>query len=357
MFKRFTVFAAISPVRLFRPAAVAFSTMLSACVLAALPVVVFVDAEQQLQSAPLAATANSEMLVVGAVTLTGGRGDFGIENNPWQIARPSPVQRPAARSGLFSTRPASTPFIEVRRPAVRIIVPRAPVTETEKPQYVQSSVKRYRTLCVRTCDGYYFPISAGATGDALSDDAATCKASCGSPTKLYYHEGGEETIEQAIDLDGNKYMSLPTALSYRSQLTASCQCQPQPWEEAALAKHRKYAEVAAKKNLVLAARETSTREEPRRKRIVRKSTVRLETVAAKVKRQVQVADYGTEGLITTRTRKRSAKLRTPSVLFENTGLTGLVNFTAQRKSPAVRARRAPSASAGSGPLNLPKYLQ
>ena len=46
----------------------------------------------------------------------------------------------------------------------------------------------YRTLCVRTCDGYYFPISFSAGRQRFKTDEVVCKAMYGSATaELYVH--------------------------------------------------------------------------------------------------------------------------------------------------------------------------
>ena len=45
----------------------------------------------------------------------------------------------------------------------------------------------YRTLCVRLCDGYYFPISFSATRDRFARDAKTCETSCGGQARLFVY--------------------------------------------------------------------------------------------------------------------------------------------------------------------------
>src|SRR5215467_7410334 len=42
-----------------------------------------------------------------------------------------------------------------------------------------SAVATYRTLCVRLCDGFYFPISFAVPASSLERDAERCRASCG----------------------------------------------------------------------------------------------------------------------------------------------------------------------------------
>ena len=45
----------------------------------------------------------------------------------------------------------------------------------------------YRTMCVRLCDGYYFPVSAATTKGRFQRDEQTCRSQCQAPTKLYYY--------------------------------------------------------------------------------------------------------------------------------------------------------------------------
>ncbi len=98
-----------------------------------------------------------------------------------------------------------------------------------------SSVKEYevggtfRTLCVRTCDGYYFPVSFSTTSSRFSTDEKSCSAMCpGAETKLYYHSIPDQEPEEMISLAKEPYLSLPTAFKYRVNGIAStpgCTCQ------------------------------------------------------------------------------------------------------------------------------------
>jgi len=73
----------------------------------------------------------------------------------------------------------------------------------------------YRTMCVRTCDGYYFPISFATSPANFARDAQTCQARCpGTKVELYYHVPSEES-ESMISLAGVPYKDLPTAFHYR----------------------------------------------------------------------------------------------------------------------------------------------
>lgn len=99
----------------------------------------------------------------------------------------------------------------------------------------------YRTLCVRLCDGFYFPISSATNGAGLSRDADACSASCGSEARLFYHPNGGGDVDSMVDLTGLAYSTLPNAFRYRKALVPECRCRPQPWSDAELQRHRAYA--------------------------------------------------------------------------------------------------------------------
>ncbi|MFZ2101504.1 MAG: DUF2865 domain-containing protein [Oricola sp.] len=87
----------------------------------------------------------------------------------------------------------------------------------------------YRTLCVRTCDGYYFPVSFSTTSQLFARDAETCNAMCpATETKLYFHRVPDEESEAMVSLAGEPYTALPTAFLYRQRRTdkadPSCTC-------------------------------------------------------------------------------------------------------------------------------------
>jgi hypothetical protein len=85
-----------------------------------------------------------------------------------------------------------------------------------------------RTLCVRTCDGYYWPISYSTIPDYVVNDADQCQQQCpGTEVRLFYYSNPGEEAEQSIDLTGMPYMSLPNALRYRREFDATCTCKQQ----------------------------------------------------------------------------------------------------------------------------------
>jgi Protein of unknown function (DUF2865) len=105
----------------------------------------------------------------------------------------------------------------------------------------------HRTMCVRLCDGYFFPISFATKEDRFEQDEATCARSCSSPAKLFVYENPGQEPENMVDLNGKPYSKLATAFRFRSKVDQSCKCAPHPWEQEAIDRHRKYAEDAARR--------------------------------------------------------------------------------------------------------------
>lgn len=89
-----------------------------------------------------------------------------------------------------------------------------------------------RTVCVRTCDGYFFPMANSTNASRYAQDDQLCKRLCpGSDAQLFTFSGD---IKSAVSISGQSYMSLPNALRYRKELVPSCTCKPagQSWAQA-----------------------------------------------------------------------------------------------------------------------------
>jgi hypothetical protein len=104
----------------------------------------------------------------------------------------------------------------------------------------------YRTLCVRTCDGFYFPLRHNARHKNFASDVKSCESSCGSDARLFYYSLiGPEGPDAMVDLAGRKYAELPHAFAYRKKLVQDCTCKPTPWSAEELARHQSYADKEA----------------------------------------------------------------------------------------------------------------
>jgi hypothetical protein len=103
----------------------------------------------------------------------------------------------------------------------------AEARRTLEPVAPFSARGTFRTLCVRTCDGYYFPISFSTTQEQFGADAQTCSAMCpGAQARLFYHANPGGSPADMLSIDGATYTSLPTAFQYRTSLNPSCSCKP-----------------------------------------------------------------------------------------------------------------------------------
>lgn len=98
----------------------------------------------------------------------------------------------------------------------------------------------YRTMCVRSCDGYFFPLRHNAKRRNFESDAKSCRAACGTEARLFYYSLNGGSTESMIDLAGRKYKELPHAFGYRKALVQGCACKPVPWSYEEAARHRQY---------------------------------------------------------------------------------------------------------------------
>src|SRR3954470_9730568 len=107
-----------------------------------------------------------------------------------------------------------------------------PGNEMANPAVQGGSV---RTVCVRTCDGYYFPISYATNASRFPQDEKACQRLCpAAEVQLFSYptEGGD--IAQATSTSGAPYSSLPNAFKYRQAFDAACTCKKagQSWADA-----------------------------------------------------------------------------------------------------------------------------
>jgi hypothetical protein len=97
------------------------------------------------------------------------------------------------------------------------------------------SSSTFKTVCVRTCDGYYFPISYATVVSRFGEDERTCRRLCpAADVALYTHRNPGEEIEQAVSIGGRPYTELPTAFKYRQEYNSACSCRAagQSWADA-----------------------------------------------------------------------------------------------------------------------------
>jgi hypothetical protein len=98
-----------------------------------------------------------------------------------------------------------------------------------------------RSVCVRLCDGFSFPVgSLDRKGDIRAHEAI-CSGLCpGSPTALYVMAPGAQDISEAVSARSRKpYAALPIALSYTAKKNNTCSCRAPQQPHLALVSLRK----------------------------------------------------------------------------------------------------------------------
>jgi hypothetical protein len=101
---------------------------------------------------------------------------------------------------------------------------------------------RYRSVCVRLCDGFFYPISFSTYAANLAQEAERCQSSCAAPAELYVYRNPGQEIEQAISLNGAAYMDLPVALKFRKTYVNGCSCKQAEYNPTAIEEANKRAE-------------------------------------------------------------------------------------------------------------------
>lgn len=83
----------------------------------------------------------------------------------------------------------------------------------------------FRTLCVRTCDGFAFPISFATGKDNFADDAARCTEMCpAAETELFVYKNPGESQADMVSLSGVVYGEMDNAYRYQREYVEGCSC-------------------------------------------------------------------------------------------------------------------------------------
>jgi hypothetical protein len=93
----------------------------------------------------------------------------------------------------------------------------------------------YRTVCARSCDGAYFPISFATVPGRFPDDEKTCKSLCpAAEATLFAYRNPGEDMSQAVSINGQPYSASPNAFRYRQEFNPTCSCKApgQTWADA-----------------------------------------------------------------------------------------------------------------------------
>jgi hypothetical protein len=120
------------------------------------------------------------------------------------------------------------PFDEVPRslPERRRSLPRV-TQDSFTPRAPGLSGGSYRTLCVRACDGYFWPVSWSTSRAGFQRDEAICRAACPNMVvALYVHRNPGRDSADAVALDGTPYSEHENANLFRRSFNPNCRCRP-----------------------------------------------------------------------------------------------------------------------------------
>jgi hypothetical protein len=94
--------------------------------------------------------------------------------------------------------------------------------EITRPARPRGTYVAGRPVCVRLCDGAFFPI---ATPSASLGEEAACQGLCpDAPTAVYREPKGSDNIDGALSTAGKPYTALPAAFRYQTTLDRTCTC-------------------------------------------------------------------------------------------------------------------------------------
>lgn len=90
-----------------------------------------------------------------------------------------------------------------------------------------------KAVCVRTCDGFFFPVSYNAFGQSPDKLSDLCRAQCPNVDTEVFTYSPSRDITDAVSINGQPYTSLANALKYRRSVDPACTCRPpgKSWAE------------------------------------------------------------------------------------------------------------------------------
>ena len=95
--------------------------------------------------------------------------------------------------------------------------------QAEERALIAERSNTFRTICVRICDGFYYPVSFSTIRSRLAQDEEICKAqNPESEVKLFFHKNPGQDPEMSLALDGTQYKDLPNASRYQTEFVAGC---------------------------------------------------------------------------------------------------------------------------------------
>lgn len=135
------------------------------------------------------------------------------------VALPDVARISPAKQRAYTPRPIT---LDLTRPSRRN---RAELAAPSTTRTAPASTG-IQTVCVRTCDGYLFPLGRLQSRNDLPVHAAACAAACpNAQTAVFTLARGKSELEQAVSLKGQPYLAAAWANVYRQRRVQNCNCQ------------------------------------------------------------------------------------------------------------------------------------
>ena len=133
--------------------------------------------------------------LVADAWVAGSRGRFGAECCRWRGGRSRRRRNRCCNACSGSAR---------RAPELPAAPAGGPVQHAHRSLRASwpEDLTAYRTLCVRLCDGFYFPMSNGVRRDRLYRDNRACMQRCDGEARLFYYPATGGSVETMVDLAG-----------------------------------------------------------------------------------------------------------------------------------------------------------
>ncbi|MBK9083061.1 MAG: DUF2865 domain-containing protein [Rhizobiales bacterium] len=131
-------------------------------------------------------------------------------------------QRAATGDDLFGATPPG-----MRRVPLDDVPPDEPAAEPDDGTKADEGARGgSEAICVRSCDGGYFPLSVPARSGKLEDLQTLCTALCPNVEAKLYTMAKGAAVADAVAPTGELYSAHPNAFRFRKKYDAACACKP-----------------------------------------------------------------------------------------------------------------------------------
>ena len=133
--------------------------------------------------------------------------------------------RAAARPALFNLGAAAVTVPE-KPQAIRAVGGARLARGAGQPLQLSGAGLGNRSVCVRLCDGFFFPVGDVTSNADVEAQENTCTSLCpGAPARLYLMPAGSDNIDEAVSVrEKRPYSALPVAFRHASTTDRTCSC-------------------------------------------------------------------------------------------------------------------------------------